>query len=242
MAAVLGTNTVEVKARLEQLLETIGRVGFTLSQLALITGVDRTYWRQYIQATWLMTARIGRSERVPVAELAKAVRARPELFDYQAVPVQLAKPLGLRDLPAPPLFKLVTCRSTSIESRTVEILADGKGPPIAYKVESCEAIGGLDLWVRTYSIATCPRCGLRVTRFSEKQTYADAPGDSAPVKDAMANKIGLRWREGGFETLDGQPLDRRAVEQYITRVSQRNNRERERKLKLITDIDQYKIG
>jgi hypothetical protein len=242
MAALVGTNTVEVKARLEQLVAMIVQVGFTLSQLAVITGVDRTYWRQYIQEGWLTTSRAGRSERVPVAELSKAVAARPELFDYQAVPLLLAKPFGLRDLPAPPLFKMVTCRSTSIESRVVNVPADPDGPPITFKVESCEAIGGLDLWVPTYAIATCPRCGLRVTRFSEKQQYGEAPADSAAIKDAMASKVGLRWKDGGFETLDGQALDQQAVELHITRLAQRNSRERDRKLKLISDITQYKVG
>jgi hypothetical protein len=242
MAALVGTNTAEVKTRLEQLVEMITKVGFTLSQLAVVTCVDRTYWRQYIQEGWLTTSRTGRSERVPVAELAKAAGARPELFDYQAVPQQLAKPFGLAHLPTPPLFKMVTCRSTSIESRVVDIPSGPDGPLVSYKVESCEAIGGVDLWAPLYAIATCPRCGLRVSRFSEKQRYADAPGDSSPVKNAMASKVGLRWKAGRFETLDGQPLDRPAVELYITRIAQRNSRERDRKLKLIADIEQYNAG
>ena len=242
MAALVGTNTAEVKTRFEQLVEMITKVGFTLSQLSVVTGVDRTYWRQYIQEGWLTTSRTGRSERVPVAELAKAAGARPELFDYQAVPQQLAKPFGLTDLPAPPLFKMVTCRSTSIESRVVDIPATPDGPPVSYKVESCEAIGGVDLWAPLYAITTCPRCGLRVSRFSEKQKYADAPGDSSSVKNAMASKVGLRWKAGRFETLDGKALDRPAVDLYITRIAQRNSRERDRKLKLIADIEQYTAG
>ena len=125
---------------------------------------------------------------------------------------------------------MVTCRSTSIESRVIDILASSDGPRISYKVESCEAIGGVDLWAPLYTIATCPRCGLRVSRFSEKQRYADEPGDSAPVKDAMASKVGLRWRCGTFETSDGQVLDQRALERHITRIAQRNSRERDRKL------------
>ncbi|MFJ1470262.1 hypothetical protein [Massilia orientalis] len=242
MAALVGTNTVELKARFEQLLAMISKVGFTLSQLAVVTGVDRTYWRQYIQEGWLTTSRTGRSQRLPVAELVRAANARPELFDYQAVPLTLAKSFGLSNLPAPPLFKMVTCRSTSIESRVIDILASSDGPRISYKVESCEAIGGVDLWAPLYTIATCPRCGLRVSRFSEKQRYADEPGDSAPVKDAMASKVGLRWRCGTFETLDGQVLDQRALERHITRIAQRNSRERDRKLKLIADIEQYDAG
>lgn len=242
LAALVGTNTVEVKARLEQLVTMISKAGFTLSQLAIITGVDRTYWRQYIQEGWLTTSRTGRSERVPVAELVRAAGARPELFDYQAVPLTLAKPFGLSGLPAPPLFKMVTCRSTSIETRVIDIPASSDGPRISYTVESCEAFGGVDLWVPLYAIATCPRCGLRVSRFSEKQGYADAPGDSAPVKDAMASKVGLRWKGGTFETLDGQVLDQRTVERHITRIAQRNSRERDRKLKLIADIEHYNAG
>lgn len=242
MAALLGTNTSEVKTRFEHLVDIITKVGFTLSQLAVVTGVDRTYWRQYIREGWLTTSRTGRSERVPVEELSKAVGARPELFDYQAIPQQLAKPFGLANLPAPPLFKMVTCRSTSIESRVVDIAATPDNPSVSYKVESCEAIGGVDLWAPLYAIVTCPRCGLRVSRFSEKQRYADVPGDSTSVKNAMASKVGLRWKHGAFETLDGRALDRRAVDLYIAHVAQRNSRERDRKLKLIADIEQYNPG
>lgn len=242
MAALVGTNTAEVKVRLAQMLDMIDKLGFTLSQLAIVTGVDRTYWRQYIQEGWLETARVGRSERVPIAELVKAAGARPELFDYLAVPLTLARPFGLQDIPAPPLFKMVTCRSTSIESRVVDIPAAQDGPSITYKVESCEVIGGLDLWVPLYAIATCPRCGLRVSRFSEKKRYADVPGDSVQVKNAMASKVGLRWKHGGFETLDGHALDRQAAEKHITRIAQRNSRELDRKLKLIADIEQYNAG
>lgn len=242
MAAMVGTNTVDAMARLEQLLNMISKVGFTLSQLTVVTGVDRTYWRLYVQDGWLETTKVGRSERVRVTEVVKAVRARPELFDFLAVPQSLARPFGLMDLPVPPMFKMVTCRSTSIEARVIDIPASAAGPRIVYNVESCEAIGGVDLWVPLYAIATCPRCGLRVSRFSEKQIYADLPGDSAPVKNAMASKVGLRWRKGTFSTLDGQELDRQAIKLYIARVVQRNSRERARKLKLIADIDQYKAG
>lgn len=241
MAALVGTNTADAKARLEQLLAAINGSGFTLSQLAIVTGVDRAYWRQYIQEGWLGTVRAGRTERVLPEDLAHAASARPELFDYRAVPQLLSRPLGLSKLPDPPAFKLITCRSSSIEARQVDIPAGEEGPRIHYAVKSCGAIGGLDLWAPVYSITACPRCGLRVSRFSEKQVYAGAPGDSAQVKDAMASKIGLRWKDGHFVTLRGRVLDSQALERYVTRISQRNSRERDRKLKLITDIEQYQI-
>lgn len=241
MAVLVATNTAEARARLEQLLSMIDQAGFTLSQLAIVTGIDRAYWRQYIQEGWLATARTGRAEKVPAAELVRAARARPELFDYRAVPPALAESLGLLALPDPPAFKLVTCRSTSMEARQVDIPADADGPHIHYQVKSCAAIGGLDLWAPLYAIPTCPRCGLRVSRFSEKSMYAESPGDSSAVKDAMASKVGLRWREGHFETPEGRTLDRHALDLYISRIAQRNTRERERKLKLIADIEQYKV-
>jgi hypothetical protein len=241
MAALVATNTSEVKTRIEQLLETIRSAGFTLSQLSIVTGIDRAYWRQYIQDGWIAISRAGRSGRVQVVELARTAAARPELFDYRAVPQELAKPFGLLALPKPPRFKMVTCRSSSIEARLVDIPADADGPRIRFKVESCEAIGGLDLWAPMYDITTCPRCGLRVSRFSEKQVYADTPGDSAPVKDAMASKIGLRWAHGRFESARGRALDQNEVEHYITRLAQRNRRDKERKMKLIADIEHYKV-
>jgi hypothetical protein len=242
MAALVSANTADAEARLEQLLATINGSGFTLSQLAIVTCVDRVYWRQYIHEGWLDTVRAGRTERVLPEALARAATARPELFDYRAVPPQLSGPLGLHRLPEPQAYKLITCRSSSIEARQVDIPAGEEGPRIRYEIQSCASIGGLDLWAPMYSITTCPRCGLRVSRFSEKRVYADTPGDSTPVKDAMASKIGLRWKDGHFETLRGRVLDAQALARHVTRITQRNSRERDRKLKLIADIEQYQAG
>lgn len=241
-AALLATNTAEVKARLRQLTEVIKARGFTLSQLSIVTGVHRMYWRQYIAEGWLGTAAGSRSMRVPVADLLDAVRARPELFDYRAVPSSLAGPLGFAELPDPLPFKLVTCRSGSIGARLVNIPAEESAPAVQYEVKSCGALGGLDLWAALYSTPTCPRCGLRVSRFSEKGAYAEQPGDSSHVRDAMAGKIGLRWKDGYFETFSGARLDADALGRYIERLAQRNSRDRERKLKLVEDIEQYKVA
>lgn len=241
-AALLATNTAEVQARLRQLIDRIQSHGFTLAQLAIITGIHRVYWRQYIAAGWLGTATGSRSTRVPAADLLNAARTRPELFDYRAVPSALAGPLGFLDLPDPPPFKLVTCRSASISARVVDIPADESGPAVHYEVKSCGDLGGLDLWTPMYAIPTCPRCGLRVSRFSEKGTYAERPGDSSQVKDAMASKIGLRWREGHFEVQSGQTLGAEALEHYIERLAQRNSRDRERRRKLVEDIEQYEVA
>lgn len=241
-AALLATNTAEVQARLRQLIEVIKARGFTLSQLSIVTGVHRMYWREYIAEEWLCAAAGSRSMRVPVANLLGAVRAKPELFDYRAVPSPLAGPLGFANLPDPQPFKLVTCRSGSIGARLVNILADESAPAVHFKVRSCGDLGGLDLWAPLYAIATCPRCGLRVSRFFEKGAYAAAPGDGSQVRDAMAGKIGLRWREGHFETFLGQRLDDKALEQYIERLVQRNSRDRERKLKLVDDIKGYGVA
>jgi len=241
-AALLATNTAEVQARLRQLIDMIKARGFTLSQLSIATGVHRMYWRQYIAEGWLRTATDSRSMRVPVVDLLGAVRARPELFDYRAVPSLLAVPLGLSALPDPLPFKLVTCRSGSIGARLVDIPANDSAPAVHFEVKSCSDLGGLDLWAPLYAIPTCPRCGLRVSRFSEKGIYAGQPGDSSHVRDAMAGKIGLRWRGGHFETVAGDRLDANALERYIERLAQRNIRDRERKLKLVEDIEQYKVA
>ena len=241
-AALLATNTAEVQARLRQLVDAIRTRGFTLSQLAIITGVHRIYWRHYIAEGWLGTATGSRSMRVLVADLQGASRARPELFDYRSVPAALAGPFGFLELPDPATYKLVTCRSGSIGARRVDVPADDGGQAVHFEVKSCGDLGGLDLWAPMYAIPTCPRCGLRVTRFSEKGAYASHPGDSSAVRDAMAGKIGLRWREGRFETPAGQVFDRIELERYIERLVQRNSRERERKLKLITDIERYEVA
>jgi len=241
-AALLATNTAEVPARLRKLIEVIKARGLTLSQLSIVTGVHRMYWRQYIAEGWLGTATGSRSMRVPIGELLGAVRAKPELFDYRAVPSSLAGPLGFAELPDPLPFKLVTCRSGSIGTRVVDIPADESTPAMHYEVKSCSDLGGLDVWAPLYAIPTCPRCGLRVSRFSEKGAYADQPGDSSQVRDAMAGKIGLRWRNGHFETLSGERLDASALERHIERLVQRNSRDRERKLKLVEDIEQYKVA
>lgn len=124
----------------------------------------------------------------------------------------------------------------------MDIPADVDGSRIRYEVNSCEASGGLDLWAPMYAIVTCPRCGLRVSRFSEKKIYADRLSAGAPVRDAMATKVGLRWKDGRFETVDGLVLDSQSLQAYITRIAQRNNRERERKLELLADIEQYELA
>lgn len=241
-AALLGTNTAEVRARLKQLLSSMKAQGITLSQLAIVSGVDRAYWRQYIADGWLGSAKGARATRVPASELVQAALGRPELFEYGAIVPQIAEPLGLRKLPAAPRFKLVTCRSSAVEARVVHLPAGDDGPSINFNVVSCRALGGVDLWAPMYVIPTCPRCGLRVSRFSEKGVYAGLPGDSAPVKDAMASKVGLRWRDGHFETLGGEHLGHEAIEQYVSRLAQRNSRDRRRKMKLIADIEQYEVA
>jgi hypothetical protein len=58
----------------------------------------------------------------------------------------------------------------------------------------------------------------------------------------MAGKIGLRWRDGQFETPAGQVLNGAGLERYIERLVQRNSRERERKLKLVDDIERYEVA
>lgn len=241
-AALLATNTAEVQVRLRQLIEMIKTSGFTLAQLAIVTGVHRIYWRQYISEGWLGTAAGSRSMRVPISELQGALRARPELFDYRAVPAALAGQFGLLELPDPLPYKLVTCHSGAIGARLVDVHAEDGGQALRFEVKSCGDLGGLDLWAPTYSIPTCPRCGLRVTRFSEKGCYADKPGDSSQVRNAMAGKIGLRWRDGQFETPAGQVLNGAGLERYIERLVQRNSRERERKLKLVDDIERYEVA
>lgn len=242
LAALLGTNTVEVRTRLKQLLSSIKAQGFTLSHLVTISSIDRVYWRHYIADGWIGTSKATRATRVPVSELMKAASERPELFDYGAIAPQIADPLGMGSLPAARRFKMVTCRSRSIEARLVDLSAGDNGSRIQFEVESCGSLGGLDLWAPMYVIPSCPRCGLRVSRFSEKGVYADLPGDSASVKDAMASKIGLRWRDGHFETVRGVPLNREAMLLYVSRLAQRNSRDRARKLKLIDDIEQYKVA
>eukprot|EP01133_Synstelium_polycarpum_P021262 gene21262-25541_t len=242
VAAISGTNTAEVQLRLRELIDSIKAAGFTLQQLAILTGIDRVYWRDYIGAGWLRRPKAGRIARVPVEDLLNAVRGRPELFEYRNVPELIARALGVFDLPDPPSFKMVTCRSLSIEARIVDIPAGDEGPRIKFGIQSCGALGGVDLWVPTYAIATCPRCGLRVSRLSEKQVYAKSPGDSAHVKNAMASKIGLSWKSGRFESMHGQVMDRQALSGYVSRISLRNTRDRERRLKLIEDIERYDVA
>ena len=239
IAEALECDVAELAVRREVLAEAMASSGLTFAQVAIVTGVDRTYWSQYLEEGWVTAQKAGRSRRLPLAELRKIAIQRPELFDFSAIPPAVRTMAQLDDLPVAPLFKLITCCSQSIAYRKITVDAVEDEQPISFVVKSCAELRGVDFWVPTYAIPTCPRCGVRASRFSEKSVYADQFDNIENVQDAMAQKIGLRWKNGSFTDPQGVPLARDDVDHYVTRISGGKGRERERRRQLINDIERY---
>ena len=239
IAEALDCDVDELAVRREVLADAMAASGLTFAQVAIVTGVDRTYWAQYIEDGWVTPRKTGRSRRLPLTELRKIAIERPELFDFNAIPRVVRTMTQLYGLPVEALYKLITCRSRSIAYRKVTVDAAEDERSISFVVKSCAEMRGIDFWVPTYAIPTCPRCGVRASRFSEYGVYADQFDSIENVQDAMAQKIGLRWKSGCFTDPQGVPLSRDDVDHYVTRISGGKWRERERRRELINDIERY---
>jgi hypothetical protein len=232
----------ELETRLRMLRQHLTVAGLTLSQVAQLTHIDRSYWRRYIADGWVCAEQSPGRNRIPITEIGRLANEHPELFPYKDLSLPVQELFALQAVERPLRYKLVVCRSTSIESKVVDVEADQGRPAVALEILSCADLGGVRFWAEIYSIPTCPRCGVRTSRLSEDGVYSDAAGDVDEVKNAMASKIGLRWRAGGFETPAGVVLSEEDVSAHVRQVTKGNNRERDRKFQLIEDIKRYKAG
>lgn len=216
--------------------------GLNFEQLYEVTQVGREYWRQFVAAGLVKSEYILGRMRVPFAEVARLVREHPEVFDYMKLPEHLKEFFGFDDVGAPPRYKLITCRSTHIDTKVLLIPGKDGKPDIKFDVQSCQDLGGVWFWTGMYRIPTCPRCGLRATRISEEIKYSNKPGGEDEVRNALATKIGLRWKDGGFLAPDGKALSEEELVDYITQMTLGHSRERDRKLQLVANIKRYKAG
>lgn len=202
----------------------------TIYDIEHLTKLDHRIWKRFIEAGWLRSYQeYGRggqtwSRRVKVESIGKFLRAHPEAFDYRKADKYTRAVLELDKLPAPPKFMLVTCRSDAwqdgarmtprgyqIHHGEVDLVEKHH----TYEHESCAAIGGTDLWATLYEVPNCPRCGCRVSRFSEKAVFSDSdPGDGDAL-NAIASKLGLTYQDGRFLAADGQPVGEHELLQYV---------------------------
>lgn len=196
-----------------------------------ITKIDHRLWHDFIERGWLKVWRRERSKGatpftfVAVDDLKRFLIEHPEVFDYGTSKGYAHALIEADSLPTPPRYKLVTCQSTA--------WTDGKrlnicGPKVnhgeielteiehRYSMASCAASGGVDFWVPTYEVSPhCPRCGCKVSRFSDRNLYRDDdPGDGETI-EILAAKIGLRFVEGEFLDDEGNRVTQAELLQYV---------------------------
>jgi hypothetical protein len=230
----------EQAARLAMLRQHLSGTGLTATQMFELTGIDRGYWRQFVTEGWVQVDHLAGRYRIPFSEIARLAVEHPELLSYAKFREPVKELFGLTDLPPAPAFKLITCHSKHIVSRVVELPARRERQAMSYEVQSCEDFGDVRFWAPLLSSPACPRCGVRTTRVSEDGLYTDSPGEDESARNALASKIGLRWREGTFRTPAGAPMDLAAVQAYVDKISLDDSRERERRVRLIQEIENYR--
>lgn len=203
----------------------------TIYDIEHLTKIDHRIWRRFIDDGWLRSydeyGRDGKvwSRRVKIEWIVKFLRDHPEAFDYRNADKYVRAVLELDKLPDPPKFMLVTCRSDNWQDgvRVTPIggcrvhhgevaLAEREH---VFSHESCAAIGGTDLWAPLYETPNCPRCGCKVSRFSEKAVFTDdEPGDSDTL-NAIASKLQLAYRDGRFFAADGSQVSEDELLRYV---------------------------
>jgi hypothetical protein len=152
------------------------------------------------------------------------LRAHPDVFDYAHANAYVRGVLELYRLPTAPRFKRLTCRS---EVWTDAERATPVGPQVhhgdvklrqlrhTYALESCGAVGGTSFWAAIYeSSPSCPRCGCKVSRFSEGVYSDDEPGEGETL-NVIAGKLGLAWKDGCFVDADGHKVTDDALLRYV---------------------------
>jgi hypothetical protein len=127
---------------------------FSLGALHKLTGIDPRDWRVFIALGWLDAEQRQLCEgiRHPTYVTAETVRAllgaHPEAYDYEHAGDEARQALALCQLPPPPRYKLVTCRS-----------------------RPCSRQGGTSFWAVIYETPNCPRCGRLTSRLSQGAQY-----------------------------------------------------------------------
>jgi hypothetical protein len=85
-----------------------------------------------------------------------------------------------------------------------------------YSLKSCAALGGTGFWTATYDMApTCPRCGCKVSRFSEEGVFSFEDPGEAETLNHIAGKLALKFQDGRFVDAAGHRLAETDVMQYV---------------------------
>jgi DNA excision repair protein ERCC-3 len=84
-----------------------------------------------------------------------------------------------------------------------------------YDMASCGATGGTSFWTPVYEVSpSCPRCGCKVSRFSEG-TYSDEDPGQGETLTVLAAKLGLAWNDGYFVDAEGHRVTDEALLRYV---------------------------
>jgi hypothetical protein len=151
---------------------------FSLGALRTLTGVDPRDWRDFIRRGWLQAQQRqpDAQTRHPTYVTDDAVRAllqvHPEIYDYGRASDDARQALALGQLPTPPRFKLVTCRS-----------------------RTCSRHAGTTFWAGIYEAPNCPRCGRLTSRLSETAQYRSELGPGTVA--AAEWRQGTTGEQGG---------------------------------------------
>lgn len=240
VAKALGRSVPSVSMRRKWL--GIGRYDgedLTIRQLEAITKLDHRQWQELIERGWLRVRRRARcNDAAPVSyvslsALHRLLEQHPEVYDYKAAASDVRSLLELDRLAAPPAWKRVVCRSTSW-SDSARLMPAGRqvthgAAPLVireqrYAMKSCAEEGGVGFWAPTYALASCPRCGCQVSRYSDEGLFTDLPPGDDEVIDIQARKLGLRWVAGALRTPAGDAVEDGEILRYLFGVGRRTSR------------------
>lgn len=203
----------------------------TIRDIEEATRLDHRQLHDFIERGWLKARQKARCNgaapvtRIAVTELKRFLTDHPEAIDYANTKGYLRGLIEADTLPPAPRYKLVTCRSAAWTSGTRSTPIGPKVNhgdaqlaelPHEFSMKSCEDSGGTDFWVPTYEgNSNCPRCGCKVSRYSEKAVFRDDPPEEGETLDIIAAKIGLRWLDGAFRDTDGKAVTSDELLNYV---------------------------
>jgi len=202
---------------------------WTITDLERLTRIDHRAWNLFVERKWLQVwfqPRTGASPvtRISIDSLHSFLRAHPDVFDYGRASAYVRGVLELNNLPPPPRFKRLLCRS--------KVWTDGErdtpiGPKVhhgnvqlqslrhQFSMDNCDTAGGTSFWSPIYEMSpSCPRCGCKVSRFSDGIYTDDDPGEGDTL-NAIASKLGLAWRDGVFVDATGQAIQDELLLRYV---------------------------
>ncbi|TXG96141.1 MAG: hypothetical protein E6R08_10230 [Nevskiaceae bacterium] len=211
-------------------------LGYNIREIESLTKIDHRAWMDFVDAGELKAVTLSAfdSDRVTrvisVESLHAFLRQRPEFLDASKMDLSARAALELFNLPEPPKFKRVICRSAANQREVMNACTAGpyhhgelthRQVAVRRAAVSC-ADSPFSFWApifETYPI--CPRCGCHVTRFSEERVYLNHdPGDDEVMK-IIASKINLAYIDGKIVDPAGNEVSEQEMLAYAFN-SQRN--------------------